>query len=276
MNCSEIRPNLEAYALGALDPYHATRVEKHLKNCAACRHTLASFREVVGELPHTLTHAAPLKPPGQLKDRLMSAVAADARARDHVRAMQEPFASRAAAPAAPARRGAWLSGPRALLLALSTAGLVIAALVLWVASTRVELQQALDNESGAREQAVSSRQVLSSADNPRTIYLISTDATSTAYGKLLFDDNKLDVVFIGYGLPQPGLSQKYILWTRNKGYMQPVAQFSPDENGMAIAKFTLDKELVLKEVYVTKQLPTYPLPVEPKILHWVSDKTNDY
>lgn len=277
MNCSEIKPNLEAYALGALDPYHATRVEKHIKSCAACRHTLASFREAVGELPHALTHAAPLQPPSQLKDRVMHAVAADERARVQVRAMQETFASRAIAPVPRARRGAWFVSPRALLFALTTAGVVIAVLMFWVVSTNSRLQQALDKELGVREQLVAqSHQVLNTLQDPRTVYLFATDPTSGAYGKLLFDANKLDVVFIAYNLPQPELSRRYILWTRNKGYMQRVAQFTPDPNGMALANFKLDHELVLKEVYVTEQLPSYPLPVEPKILHWVSDKTDDY
>lgn len=277
MNCSEIKPNLEAYALGALDPYHATRVEKHLKTCAACRHTLASFREAVGELPHALTHAAPLKPPAHLKARVMQAVAEENQAREHVRAMQETFASRAVAPLPRGRRGAWLTSPRSMLLALSTAGLVIAALMFWVVSTNSKLQQALDNELGAREQlAAQSHQVLNTLEDPRTVYLFAADASSNAYGKLLFDPNKRDVVFLAYNLPQPGLSRRYILWTRNKGYMQRVAQFMPDPKGNALANFKVDYDLVLKEVYVTEQLPSYPLPVEPKILRWVSDKSEDY
>lgn len=277
MNCSDIQPNLEAYALGALDPYHATRVEKHLKTCAACRHNLAGFREVVGELPHALTLAAPLKPPSHLKERVMRAAADDERAHNQVRAMQETFASRVVAPAPRGRRGAWLSGPRTMLLALGTAGLVIAAFMFWVVSTNPQLQQALDNELGVRDQPVGPNdQALNTFEDPRTVYLLATDPLSKAHGKLLFDGNKRDVVFIAYNLPPPGLSQQYILWTRNKGFMQRVAQFTPDPDGTALANFSVDRELVLKEVYVTEQLPSYPLPVEPKILRWVSDKIDDY
>lgn len=277
MNCSEIKPNLEAYALGALESFHATRVEKHLKTCAACRHDLAGFREVVGELPHALTRAAPLEPPSHLKARVMSAVAQEEHAHDRVRAMQETFASRALAPAPRGRHGAWLLRTRAMLVGLGTVGLVIVAFMFWVALTNSQLQQALDNELGVREQSVApGNQALNTLEEPRTVYLLATDPLSTAHGKLLFDANKRDVVFIAYNLPPPDLSQRYILWTRNKGFMQRVAQFTPAPDGTALANFKLEQELVLKEVYVTEQLPSYPLPVEPKILRWVSDKTDDY
>lgn len=164
-----------------------------------------------------------------------------------------------------------------MLLALGTAGLIIAAFMFWVVSTNPQLQQALDNELGVRDQPVGPNdQTLNTLEDPRTVYLLATDPLSKAHGKLLFDGNKRDVVFIAYNLPPPGLSQQYILWTRNKGFMQRVAQFTPDPNGTALANFSVDRELVLKEVYVTEQLPSYPLPVEPKILRWVSDKIDDY
>jgi hypothetical protein len=277
MNCIEISPNLEAFALGTLDRYHAARVEKHLQSCAACRHTLASFREAVGELPHALSKASPLRPPSSLKEKVMRAAEADLRAREQVRTMQETFTVSPGQFLVRRKRSAWVMHPWLSFIALGVSTFIIAALVLWAVSANARLQQALDSELGVREQLVEQgHQVLNTLEDPDAVYLLATDPDSKAYGKLLFDTNKRDVVFLAYNLPQPQLSRRYILWTRNKGYMQRVAQFTPDVEGMAMASFKVDSNLVLKEVYVTEQLPTYPLPSEPKILRWISDKTSDY
>ncbi len=276
MNCAEIKPDLEAFALGTLDRYHAARVEKHLQTCAACRHDLASFREVVGELPHTLNLASPLRPPASLKERVMRAAESDLRAREQVRTMQQTFNS-PKTPSPQRKNRAWLAGSRLTLLALGLSTLVIIALVVYAFRSNARLERALDSELGAREQLVEQgHQVLNTLQDPHAVYLLATADDSKAYGKLLFDPNRRDVVFFAYNLPQPGLSRRYILWTRNKGYMQRVAQFTPDADGKAMASFKVDSSLVLKEVYVTEQLPSYPLPVDPKILHWISDKTEDY
>jgi hypothetical protein len=276
MNCSEIKPDLEAFALGTLDRYNAARVEKHLQSCAACRHDLASFREVVGEIPHTLSIVSPLRPPASLKERVMRAAESDLRAREQVRTMQDTFTPHAAQPAARTRRK-WYLNPGLSFIALAISVFVIAGLVYWAVNANARLQQALDSELGVREQFVEQgHQILNTLEDPHSVYLYPTDPDSKAYGKLLFDANTRDVVFLAYNMPQPALSRRYILWTRNKGYMQRVAQFTPDVKGMAMANFKVDSNLVLKEVYVTEQLPTYPLPSEPKILRWISDKTEDY
>jgi anti-sigma-K factor RskA len=58
----DIRNDLAAYALGALDAETCERLEQHLAECAACRAALFDYQEVAGLLPFALPIQAP--PPG--------------------------------------------------------------------------------------------------------------------------------------------------------------------------------------------------------------------
>lgn len=64
-----------AYALRALDPDERREFEEHLAGCQRCREEVAAMRAVVGTLPEP----APLKPSPELKQRVMTAVRAQAR-----------------------------------------------------------------------------------------------------------------------------------------------------------------------------------------------------
>jgi anti-sigma-K factor RskA len=58
----EIRIDLAAYALGALDAETCERLERHLDECSECRAALQSYQDVTGLLPFALPMQAP--PPG--------------------------------------------------------------------------------------------------------------------------------------------------------------------------------------------------------------------
>jgi anti-sigma-K factor RskA len=65
---------LEAYALGALDPDAAQRVAAHLGTCGSCRSEAATLAEVVSLLPDTV----PLRePPARLRERVLGAASAN-------------------------------------------------------------------------------------------------------------------------------------------------------------------------------------------------------
>ena len=72
-----VSDDLELYALGALRPGEADRVTAHLAECPACREEFAEVASVVNVLPDMV----PLRePPAGLKERILSAAAADAAA----------------------------------------------------------------------------------------------------------------------------------------------------------------------------------------------------
>jgi len=78
MNCEEVRDNLGAYALGALDAQMRARIAQHVGNCPDCRAELALQQRVAqGLLFATPAHT----PPANLKAQLMTKVAASAPAR---------------------------------------------------------------------------------------------------------------------------------------------------------------------------------------------------
>jgi hypothetical protein len=95
----ECGADVAAYALGALDEAEAEAFRRHLETCTVCREELASFQQVVDELPL----AAPRhRAPAAVRRKVMREVAADAR--------------RAGRPAPPSglARGGWLL-PRPVL-----------------------------------------------------------------------------------------------------------------------------------------------------------------
>ena len=72
-----VTDDLELYALGALRPGEADRVTAHLALCPACRGELAEIATVVSALPDMVLLR---EPPAGLKERILSAAAADAAA----------------------------------------------------------------------------------------------------------------------------------------------------------------------------------------------------
>jgi hypothetical protein len=73
--CEHIRPDLGAYALGALDPAEAAAVEAHLAACPDCAAELARLQP----LPAMIARAEGLEippPPVALEERILDSVAA--------------------------------------------------------------------------------------------------------------------------------------------------------------------------------------------------------
>jgi len=275
MNCSEINPNLEAYALGALDPYTRARVETHLQTCAACRHTLASFREVVGELPLVLSNISPLSPPPSLKQQIMQAAQLDMQAQEQAHAIQQTFAPRAERAAPVTRRVGWLLNPRVWMFALASSMVLIVLLLGLSLMSNVQMQQALSREQLALQQLGSLQAnqqqafALTASTTKQEIVLNATDAEPRAYGKVTLEPNKPTVLFTASNLSPPALDQRYFLWTVNKGTIQLVSQFAPNQDGFAMIVFMADRDdPVLKEVFVTRQSITKLLPSNERILSW--------
>jgi len=84
-----VTDDLELYAVGALRPREAERVAAHLAECPVCREELAEIATAVNALPDMVLLR---EPPAGLKERILSAAAAEA------------AAGPTAMPAPPARR----------------------------------------------------------------------------------------------------------------------------------------------------------------------------
>jgi len=67
--------DIAAYLLGALEPGEAAEMEQHLAACEECRSELEWLRPAVRTLPESVVR---VKPPAQLRSRIMGEVEADA------------------------------------------------------------------------------------------------------------------------------------------------------------------------------------------------------
>jgi anti-sigma-K factor RskA len=111
----EIRDDLAAYALGALDEAEAERLRLHLASCEDCQRQLRWLQEAVDLLPRTVEQ---LEPPPRIRASVMEAVRAD---------------SRRAAGESPGRAaGRWWAGLRPALWRPATAVAAAATLVMGV------------------------------------------------------------------------------------------------------------------------------------------------
>src|SRR5688572_21602006 len=73
LNCEDLREDYEAYALGALEPDQARRVELHVADCYECAQILRAYQVAVEHL----ALAVPLyKAPPRLKERIMGGIGA--------------------------------------------------------------------------------------------------------------------------------------------------------------------------------------------------------
>src|SRR5918993_2457617 len=64
---------LEAYTLGVLEPDECHAVERHLASCTDCRRLADDLTATADLLPLALAAASPLRPPADLKDRVLRA-----------------------------------------------------------------------------------------------------------------------------------------------------------------------------------------------------------
>ncbi|HKW77492.1 MAG TPA: anti-sigma factor [Candidatus Limnocylindria bacterium] len=71
----EIREQLEAYALGSLDPLECARVEHHLKDCAECQRVVSDYGRLIDRFPDVLARRSRSRLDPATKPRLLRAVA---------------------------------------------------------------------------------------------------------------------------------------------------------------------------------------------------------
>jgi anti-sigma factor RsiW len=89
-NHDELRDDIAAYALGALDEPEAERLRAHLEGCEECRRELRWLEPAVELLPRTVEQ---LEPPERIRESLLETVRAEAppEAREPPRAARESW-----------------------------------------------------------------------------------------------------------------------------------------------------------------------------------------
>jgi anti-sigma factor RsiW len=251
MEHRRIKDLLEAYTLDVLEPDERHAVQQHLATCTDCRRLADDLAATVDLLPLALAAASPLRPPTDLKDRVLHATQAPSlpllakrtEASGNKEMPEAPrLVARATSPATrwsvlPWQTGRWRTVAAAALLVVLGLSLV------W----GVRLSEALDQERALRERVAAhfSQQqeiVLEvvDADEATRLILRSPDPDSRAYGKLFTRPDLPHVVAMAARLPIPPEGQTYHLWLTSEGRTFLAGVLPVNDQGFGLLTFDAD------------------------------------
>ncbi len=270
MEHSRAKDLLEAYALGVLEPDESKAVERHLASCPECRRLAGDLAATADLLPLAVAAASSLRPPADLKDRVLRAAHGSAMvASETAVSSRSGAASAEPSPRArivPRRPGWWRTVAAAALL------VVLALSLIWGA----RLSEALDQERAMRASVAAhfSRQqeivleVVDAAEATRVI-LRSPDPDSRAYGKLFTRPDLPHVVAMAARLPIPPEGQTYHLWLTSEGRTFLAGVLPVNDQGFGLLTFDADHDgPVYEAARLTLQAAGAEAPGGETVLAW--------
>ena len=175
MTHEEARDLIPGYAVDALEPEEAARVEAHLLSCGDCRGELAVLRDAAASLA---TGVAQTAPPPEMRNRIIRATGGQGRRMSS------------------SQRG-WIIGMA-----------VAAGLIILLGGIDVVLQQRLATVN-ARLAAQTQALALLANPSARTVALAGTASGAV---RLVFDPSSRVGVLVASGLRDPGRNLVYQLW----------------------------------------------------------------
>jgi anti-sigma-K factor RskA len=197
----EVNELIPAYALGSLDAAEVVEVERHLRDCAACRRELAIYEPVIDALALAAPDAGPSP---ALRRRLLaeaagSRVAAPAPLAPAPKATPRP--QNAPPVGSPWVRPAWMSYALLVVLVASLAALI------WLAGR--------------------------TPAEPPVLSLTPSEVAPDAAGELRFDPAGGAATLEVWRLPLLPADRQYQLWLIRDGERDSGAVFSVNDNGWA-------------------------------------------
>jgi anti-sigma-K factor RskA len=240
LTCDEIREDLEAYALGALEPAAVRAVESHISECQDCA-------EIVHDYQHAVAHlsiAVPLyRASPRVKSRIMGAVS--------LNTVSIP----------PILRSRWvMSAAAVLLIGLAVGGVVWASIVSSEvsglkqqnqrlialteldASQRAAILQVQSQLTTARDEQ---QRLSTTLDEYATLVQIALDPdlvptqlqgtqlASTATCSYVWSVKQSIGALTCKNMPQTGFSSGYELWAQKGNDSLPLGTFAPRADGTA-------------------------------------------
>ena len=216
--------NLAFYAIGCLESDEKASLEKHLSECAACRHELEQLRGAVALLALSASGPAP---PVRARTRLMDAVAQDSRARIK-----------------PARASRWDRASRlpwwSRLGWVAAAGLMGIVALLWTQNSALR-QNAVQLTKFAEQQRITADkshridEIFNARDAQRIDILPINQKVATPAGKAIYSREHGGLIFVASNLHPLPPQKAYELWLiPTQGAPIPAGVFKPDAGGGAM------------------------------------------
>ena len=186
-----VEPLLGGYALGALEPQEAARVDAHVRQCRRCRISLAQYQAVAEGLLHG---PPPLPPPTS------------------VRAVLEQRLTTGGTGRARNLRPGLRTIPFPILTGMFVISVVALSLVAWQMQTslrRVENQVRAAQEAQDERARVDGVSLALLTYPGRQVAMVSGDR---AYGTFLFEPRLPMAVLNAWGLPEVGSGRVFQVW----------------------------------------------------------------
>lgn len=239
MNAHEqFADDLALLALGTLEGAELTALEAHLRQCPACRSELARLR---GDTALLAFSASGARPPARSRERLLTAIAREARP----------------APASPARKHTWWSA-----LQWAAAAALVAMFFLLIRRNddlKRQVAQLAANSANQQQQLIQARKVLTALSDTGADHfiLVSSKTPPQPQGRAVYLAKSGTLVFLASNMPALSPEKIYELWLiPTSGAPIPAGLFRPNTEGSG--------SIVTPPLPVGVEAKTFAITVEPK------------
>lgn len=211
---SRFAEDLALYALGTLEGDERVELEKHLKDCAECRHELEELR---GDTSLLALAASGPAPPQRARGRLMNALIREPRI-----SLEQPGA----------RRISWWSQ----MGWVTAAAAVVIAAILWrteagLSSRMATLQKEFNEQQTELQRAQEVTATLNATDALR-VTIVPSSAAPQPQGRIIYVPSRSSLIFLANNLPPLPARRAYELWLiPRSGSPIPGGVFKPDAHG---------------------------------------------
>ena len=229
--------DLALYAMGSLPAEETVRMEEHLRTCRECQAELRALRADFAVLAMSAPES---QPPTTSRQRLLTAIAREPRAKD-----------------APARQSWWA----VLIPAFAALACAVLALILWQENTSLRrdlaaAEQRAVQRSATVEQAQRVLDTLHASDAQR-FTLVAANTQPQPQAQTVYSHEKGRLVLLASNLPQIPVGMTYELWLLPASGAAPVPAglFRPDDRGNA--------SLLLPQLPIGTDAKGFAMTIEP-------------
>ena len=237
-SCDQVREELEAWSLHALEPAEMAAVDRHLAHCEDCREEADSLAHVAAMLPFSVQAVSPSP---EVMHTLMSRIADDQMATGIPTRSQSPLSSGPApAPAESDTGGRRFHWSQMLIAPLAIALLVMS---VWAFELQGQVNESDDETSLTVPAAML-------PEGFQTFSMQSDCEACASTGKLLADPAKADALMVAWDL-DPG--EVHEVWCEERdGERVLVANLNVSETGDVVQPLVFDQPIAgYSKIYVT-------------------------